>query len=67
FRHAPAVISNPRILTKYPELVNKIALQLFMSTGTPKPKLVNALLRTLVHEVSLPHLLLDGLQAVRGL
>jgi electron transfer flavoprotein-quinone oxidoreductase len=67
FRNAPAVISNPRILSKYPELVNKIALQLFMSTGAPKPKLVNALLRTLVQEVSLPHLLLDGVQAVRGL
>ena len=67
FRHAPAVISNPRILSKYPELVNKIALQMFMSTGTPKSKLVHALLRTLVHEVSLPHLLVDGIQAVRGL
>ncbi|MFX0168319.1 MAG: FAD-dependent oxidoreductase [Candidatus Hodarchaeota archaeon] len=67
FRNAPAIINNSRVLSTYPELVNKIALQLFSSTGTPRPKFVKAILGTILHEVSVPHLLLDGLQVVKGL
>jgi electron transfer flavoprotein-quinone oxidoreductase len=67
FRNAPAIVSNPRLMKTYPDFINHLALQIFQSNATPRPKLVNLLLKNIVHEVSLPHLFLDGLQAVRGL
>jgi electron transfer flavoprotein-quinone oxidoreductase len=67
FRNAHTFLNNRRLQKTYPELINNIALQLFSSTAQPRPKMVNLLLRSILKEVSLPHLLLDGFQAVRGL
>ncbi len=67
FRNAPSFTSNPRLMKEYPEFINKFALQLFQSNALPRPKLLNLVMRNILHEVSLPHLILDGIQAVRGL
>ncbi len=67
FQNAPILMNNPRLQKTYPSIINNIALQLFMSTGLPRPKLLKVLLTNFLKEVSLPHLFLDGLQAVRGL
>ncbi|MFW9934574.1 MAG: FAD-dependent oxidoreductase [Candidatus Thorarchaeota archaeon] len=67
FRHAPAIVSNPRLMKRYPDFINELALQLYQSKTTPRPKLLNLLLKNIVHELSIPNLMIDGLQAVRGL
>ncbi|MFX1576873.1 MAG: FAD-dependent oxidoreductase [Promethearchaeota archaeon] len=67
FRHAPAIVSNPRLMERYPDFINELVLQLYQSKATPRPKLLNLLLKNIVHELSIPHLMIDGLQAVRGL
>ncbi len=67
FRNAPAIINNTRLMKTYPEVINNLALNLFQSNGSPRPKLVNLILKHILREVSLPNLMLDGIQAVRGL
>ncbi len=67
FQNAPAIISSPRLMKAYPDFINNFAHQLYQSTATPRPKLMNLLLKHVIHEISLPYLIIDGLQAVRGL
>jgi electron transfer flavoprotein-quinone oxidoreductase len=67
FRHAPAIVSSPRLMKAYPDFINNFAYQLYQSTASPRPKLMNLLLKHVINEISIPHLVIDGLQAVRGL
>jgi electron transfer flavoprotein-quinone oxidoreductase len=67
FQNAPIIVSNPRLMKTYPNLINNFALQLYQSRAAPRSKLINLLMKKIIQEVSLPHLLLDGLQAVRSL
>ena len=67
FRNAPAIVSSPRLMKSYPDFINSFALGLYQSTASPRPKLINLLMKRVVHEISLPHLFIDGIRAVRGL
>lgn len=67
FRNAPNIVSSPRLMKSYPDFINNFALSLYQSTATPRPKLINLLMKHVVREISFPHLFIDGIQAVRGL
>lgn len=52
FRHAPQVLSNPRLISRYPELVLRILDQLFWLGEEPKPRLASTVLGELRRSLS---------------
>ncbi len=67
FRRARILFNNPRVHTTYPDLVNNFARDLFTSRGIPRQKLVKLLIHNILGNVTIPSLIRDGLQVVRGL
>ena len=67
FRRARHLFNNPRVHTTYPDLVNAFAHELFTSRGVPRQKIVQHLIRHVLGNVTIPSLIRDGLQVVRGL
>ncbi|MFW9831325.1 MAG: FAD-dependent oxidoreductase [Candidatus Thorarchaeota archaeon] len=67
FKRARNLFNNPRVHTTYPDLVNAFAHQLFVSTGLPRQKLIKLIIRHVLGNVSVPTLIHDVLQVVRGL
>jgi electron transfer flavoprotein-quinone oxidoreductase len=67
FKRARHLFNNPRVHTTYPDLVNAFAEDLFTSRGVPRQKIVQHLIRHVLGNVTIPSLIRDGLQVVRGL
>ncbi len=67
FKRAHNLFYNPRIHTTYPNLVNAFANELFTSRGVPRQKLIQLLVRHVLGNVTIPFIIRDGLQVVRGL
>ncbi|MFX0077706.1 MAG: FAD-dependent oxidoreductase [Candidatus Hermodarchaeota archaeon] len=67
FKRARNLLNNSRLHTTYPNLVNAFAADLFTPKVKPRQKLIQLLIRHVLGNVSIPSLIHDGLQAVRGL
>jgi electron transfer flavoprotein-quinone oxidoreductase len=67
FKRARNLFNNPRLHSIYPKLVNTFAHDLFNSRAVPRQKLVQLLIRHVRSNVTIPSLIRDGLQVVRGL
>jgi electron transfer flavoprotein-quinone oxidoreductase len=67
FRRVPAMMSNPRLSSTYPNLVNAILRDMFTSNLKPRSKLMPTVLNHIMRGVPLPALLQDALQGARAL
>ncbi|TFG33930.1 FAD-dependent oxidoreductase [Candidatus Thorarchaeota archaeon] len=67
FKNLPDLLTNPRIQTQYPWLINSILSDLYRSRTEARPRLMQMMMCKVLSGISLPHLLVDMLQAVRSI
>ena len=67
FRNLPKLLSNPRLNTRYPWLINSIMKDLYQSRTAPRSRIMPMMLRRVLSSIPLPYLITDMLQAVRSL
>lgn len=59
FQHVPQTLSNPRLLTHYPQVIGDLFEELFSVGTSPKAKISSTLMRFLRQEVLKPPVLAD--------
>jgi electron transfer flavoprotein-quinone oxidoreductase len=67
FKNVPSLLSNPRLHTEYPWLINSIFRDLYQSRTIPRARFMKSILYKILTNIPLPHVMKDLLQAVRAL
>ncbi len=67
YKHLTAVFGNPRLYSDYPSVIMGLARDSFTSDLVPRQRLVPRAMIKFLSDIPLPHLIIDGLELIRGL